>query len=137
MGKQLFLIPALSICMKESSFKIILAYLCPREEVAFLADRCTGEKGLSLSLFEICLSVDSTRSLNLCSFDAEAPPPLGCASAHCVQLLATLWTVAHQAPLSEGFPRQEYWSGLPFPSPGDLSDQGLNSHLLHCRWMLY
>ena len=32
---------------------------------------------------------------------------------------ATTWTVAHQAPLSMGFPRQEYWSGLPFPSPGD------------------
>ena len=35
---------------------------------------------------------------------------------------ATPWTVAHQAPLSMEFPRQEYWSGLPFPSPGDLSD---------------
>jgi len=35
--------------------------------------------------------------------------------------LATLWTVAGQAPLSVGFSRQEYWSGLPFPSPGDLS----------------
>ena len=34
----------------------------------------------------------------------------------------TLWTVAHQVPLSMGFPRQEYWSGLPFPSPGDLPD---------------
>ena len=32
----------------------------------------------------------------------------------------TLWTVAHQAPLSMGFPRQEYWNGLPFPSPADL-----------------
>ena len=32
----------------------------------------------------------------------------------------TPWTVAHQAPLSMGFPRQEYWSGLPFPFPGDL-----------------
>ena len=37
-----------------------------------------------------------------------------------VQLFATPWTVAHQAPLSMVFPRQEYWSGLPFPSPGDL-----------------
>ena len=37
-----------------------------------------------------------------------------------VRLFATLWTVAHQAPLSMGFPKQEYWSGLPFPSPGDL-----------------
>ena len=35
---------------------------------------------------------------------------------------ATPWTVAHQAPLSIGFPRQEYWSELPFPSPGDLPD---------------
>ena len=40
-----------------------------------------------------------------------------------VQLFATPWTVAHQAPLSMGFCRQEYWSGLPFPSPGDLPDQ--------------
>ena len=39
-----------------------------------------------------------------------------------VLLFATLWTVAHQALLSTGFPRQEYWSGLPFPSPGDLPD---------------
>ena len=35
---------------------------------------------------------------------------------------ATLWTVASQGPLSMGFPRQEYWSGLPFPSLGDLPD---------------
>ncbi|CAM9750100.1 unnamed protein product [Rangifer tarandus platyrhynchus] len=38
--------------------------------------------------------------------------------------LATPWTVAHQAPLSRGFSRQEHWSGLPFPSPGDLPDPG-------------
>ena len=36
--------------------------------------------------------------------------------------LATPWTVARQTPLSMGFSRQEYWSGLPFPSPGDLPD---------------
>ena len=35
---------------------------------------------------------------------------------------ATPWTVAHQTPLSIGFPKQEYWSGLPSPSPGDLPD---------------
>ena len=39
-----------------------------------------------------------------------------------VQFFATLWTVACQAPQSMGFPRQEYWNGLPFPSPGDLPD---------------
>ena len=37
----------------------------------------------------------------------------------------TPWAVAHQAPLSMGFPRQGYWSGLPFPPPGDLPDPGL------------
>ena len=41
-----------------------------------------------------------------------------------VLLFATPWTVAHQAPPSMGFSRQEYWSGLPFPSPGDLPDPG-------------
>ena len=39
--------------------------------------------------------------------------------------LCDLWTVAHQAPPSMGFSRQEYWSGLPFPSPGDLPDPGI------------
>ena len=43
----------------------------------------------------------------------------------CVQLFVTPWTVARQAPLSMGFSRQEYWSGLPFPSPGDLPDPGI------------
>ena len=41
---------------------------------------------------------------------------------------ATLWTVAHQASLSMGFPRQEiHWNELPFPSPGDLPDPGIES----------
>ena len=39
--------------------------------------------------------------------------------------LVTPWTVARQVPLSMGFSRQEYWSGLPFPSPGDLLDPGI------------
>ena len=38
---------------------------------------------------------------------------------------ATLWTVAHQPPLSLGFPRQEYWSVFPFPLPGNLPDSGI------------
>ena len=40
-------------------------------------------------------------------------------------VMLTLWTVACQAPLPMGIPRQEYWSGLPFPSPGDLPDLGI------------
>ena len=42
-----------------------------------------------------------------------------------LQLFATSWPVAHQSPLSMGFSRQEYWSGLPFPSPGDLPNPGI------------
>ena len=45
----------------------------------------------------------------------------------CVQLFATPWTVAHQAPLSMGFSRQEYWSEKPFPSPGDLRSPGVET----------
>ena len=44
-----------------------------------------------------------------------------------VPLFATPWTVARQAALPVGFPRQEYWSGLPFPSPGDLSRSGIKA----------
>ena len=43
----------------------------------------------------------------------------------CVRLFVTLWTTAHQAPLSMGFYRQEHWSGLPCPPPGDLPDPGI------------
>ena len=45
----------------------------------------------------------------------------------CVQLFAMPWTIDHQAPLSIGFSRQEYWSGLPFPPPGDLPDPEIES----------
>ena len=51
--------------------------------------------------------------------------PLGC-----VLLFVALWTIAHQAPLSMRFSRQEHWSALPFPLPGDLLIQGSNRHLL-------
>ena len=46
-------------------------------------------------------------------------------SLSCVRLFVTPWTVAYQASPSMGFPRQGYWSGLPFPSPGDLPDPGI------------
>jgi len=46
-------------------------------------------------------------------------------SLSCVRLSVTLWTVAHQASLSMGFSRQEYWNGLPYPSPGNLPNPGI------------
>ena len=58
-----------------------------------------------------------------------------------VQLFTTPWTVAHQAPLSMGFSRKEYWSELPFPSPGDLPEPGIEarspSSSCFGRWILY
>ena len=53
-----------------------------------------------------------------------------------VRLFATLWSVACQASLSMGFSGQEYWSGLPFRSPGIFATQGSNLGLPHCRRIL-
>ena len=66
---------------------------------------------------------------------APTPPQIdgGGLVAKSCRILATSWTVACQAPLSMEFPRQNYWGGLPFPSPGDLPDQRSNLCLLHCR----
>ena len=58
-------------------------------------------------------------------------------SLSCVQLFSIAWTVAHQAPLSVGFSRQEYWSGLPCLLQGIFLTQRSNLGLLHCRWILY
>ena len=54
-----------------------------------------------------------------------------CWVASVVSDSAMLWTGAHQAPLSKGFSRQEYWSGSPFPSPGDLPDRGIQPASLY------
>ena len=54
-----------------------------------------------------------------------------------VQLFVTLWAVGHQAPLSMEFSRQEYWSVLPFPTPGDLSDPGIEpGYLCILHWQV-
>ena len=64
-------------------------------------------------------------------------------SLHVCYLLIHIWvfatpsTEAHQAPLSMGFSRQEYWSGLPFPSPGDFPNPGSNPGLPYCRQIPY
>ena len=61
----------------------------------------------------------------------DSKPPVKLLS--CVQLFATPWTVAHQAPPSMEFSRQEYWSGLPFPSPGDLPNPGIKPRSLELQ----
>ena len=76
-------------------------------------------------LYYSCTIEEIFRSLTVCS----QPHPT----------LATIWTVVHQASLSVGFFRQEYCSGLLFPSAGDLSKPGITSPacLLHYWWVLY
>ena len=78
---------------------------------------------------------DEDRKQRGLSLSPRLAGPLVCTLSHCshVRLSVTLWTVARQAPLSMGFSRQEYWSGLPCPSPGDLPQPGIEpvSHLLH------
>ena len=59
---------------------------------------------------------------------------------HHVQLFSTPWTVTHQSPLSMGLSSQEFWSGFPFPPPGELPNPGiepLSPSLLCRRWILY
>ena len=61
-------------------------------------------------------------------FDCSAQIHLhvhACISCSLMSKSVTPWTVAHQAPMSMGFSKQEYWSGLPFPPPGDLPDPGI------------
>ena len=83
---------------------------------------------------EMCLSLESTVGIQ--SFMCACM--LGCSVT-----FDSWWPrgpVAHQAPLSMEFSRQEYWSGLPFPTPGDLPHQRSNPCLLcllHCRQILY
>ena len=72
--------------------------------------------------------------MNVCKKEKEKKVKL---LSH-VQLFATPWTVCSlPGSCSMGFSRQEYWIGLPFPSPGDIPNQGLNLGLLNCRQMLY
>ena len=68
-----------------------------------------AKKSIQINLIRLNLSFFSTTHYVLSHFSR-------------VQLFATLWTVDHQAPLSMGFSRQEYWTGLPCPPPGDLPD---------------
>ena len=74
-----------------------------------------------LMLFPLLCSINS----HLGRFSFFSSMKVKVKSLSRAQLFATLWTVAYQAPLSMGFSRQEYWSGLPFPSPGDLPDPGI------------
>ena len=79
-----------------------------------MKNKISGQKLVSVKLFADEITIDLEYVCSVVSDSSETP-----------------WTVVHQPPLSMGFLRQEYWSGLPFPPPGDLPDPGLNSCFLH------
>ena len=91
----------------------------------------TSGAGLTISTLHVIfpctqiLQIFRSKVAHWGKFTALSVCVLSCFS--CVPLFVTPWTVAHQVPLSMGFSRQEYWSGLPFPSPGDLSDPWIES----------
>ena len=71
-------------------------------------------------------------------YDLEIPVQVTCVLLRhfsCVWLSVTLWTTAHQAPLSMAFSRQKHWSGLSFPSPGNLADPGIGSESLGSTYL--
>ena len=90
---------------------------------------CQFDHSVSWSLCVLVCSSSGLSYLGLCAswtWLTLSFPMLGkLKSLSHVQLLVTPLTVAHQAPPSMGFSRQEYWTGLPFPSPGDLPDPGI------------
>ena len=82
-----------------------------------MKNKISGQKLVSVKLFADEITIDLEYVCSVVSDSSETP-----------------WTVVHQPPLSMGFLRQEYWSGLPFPPPGDLPDPGFKpaSPVLFC-----
>ena len=67
----------------------------------------------------------TTAVVRVCDHRQEGQASYECVRAQSVRLFVTPWTIVHQAPLSMGFSRPEYWSGLPFSPPGDLPNPGI------------
>ena len=90
----------------------------------FAAAALVPSSQLRVSETAVCLPF-SSRPGSWAVLSPRDCPRRGTRSLSCVRLCVTPWTVARQAPLSMGFSRQECWSGLPFPPPGDLPDPGI------------
>ena len=81
--------------------------------------------GLLVALWHMEISQTNVSCVGRQILNYQESPRLCVLVLNHIQLFVTPWTVAHQAPLSMGFFRQEYWSVLPFPSPGDPPDPGI------------
>ena len=87
----------------------------------FLENKSGGVRVLNIPIFSLLLQIKKNTERHT----PERESVCSCSVAS--NSFVTLWTLAHQAPLSMGFSRQEYWSGLPGPPPGDLPDPGAPS----------
>ena len=117
---QTFLFPSTSHW--PSLLKLTMSDCCPHHYPLMLLD-------VSIPVLMLVTSVST--SMDDCSSSQPPRGPNLSLPSVCAQLLGHIWlfvapwSVSHQAPLSMGFSRQEYWSGLPFPSPGDLPHSGI------------
>ena len=100
---------------------------------------CSSPGGASCAHSQRCALPGGCSSPDSSEPRPKIPSLASCAVLSCsvVSDSATPWTAACQAPLSTGFSRQEYWSGLPCPPQGIFPTQGLNPGLRHCRRILY
>ena len=79
-----------------------------------------------MQIIHVCTTcIQQYKQTNVIKYWQSLAAAAAAKSLSCVWLLATPWTAAYQAPLSMVFSRQQYWSGLPFPSPGDLRNPGI------------
>ena len=100
-----------------------LSFLHNEDKIIWLVCHCVGLSPPLSLFFPLTFSLPLPRSISHLSSPYFIACMLSCFSH--VQLFVTPWTVALQAPLTVGFSRQDYWSGLPCPLPGDLPDPGI------------
>ena len=108
---------------------------CINQILISVAYSCSEESRIHTKTTAKWISLDHFIFLSL----SDTVFPLSLLFSHQVMFdsFVTPWPAAHSVPLSMGFPRQEYWSGWPFPSRGDLSNPGSNLPLQHCRQILH
>ena len=107
-----------------------------QKDVKFGAEIMWGEFR-SVKIRREILNKMSSLLCHLLGSTAHISPKVEVKLFSCVHFFATPWTVAYQASPSVGFSRQGYRSGVPFPSPGDLPNPGIEPGLLLCRQMVY
>ena len=107
-----------------------------QKDVKFGAEIMWGEFR-SVKIRREILNKMSSLLCHLLGSTAHISPKVEVKLFSCVHFFATPWTVAYQASPSVGFSRQGYRSGVPFPSPGDLPNPGIEPGLLLCRQLVY